>query len=201
MLKNRYLFIPSDGLVDLIEEFGMPKLPSGVKPVPGMCNETRNEYQTYPEAAYNLNQDTVLSIGTTQVFPNGFPTDFSILAVLKASPNLVRVPLFSVYSSDSEEVLMLMVGMEVALYYQDTDGNPEEESLISFGVSIDDERWHRLGVSVKGDSVTLIMDCNQQITRRLRREPGSVIATDGLVLTGVQLNEDDGFFTVSFGWT
>ncbi|KAL1380744.1 hypothetical protein pipiens_013966 [Culex pipiens pipiens] len=184
-----------DGLVDFIELFGIPRLPSGITPTSGMCNETRNEYQTYPAAAYNLNQDTVLSIGTTQAFPGGFPTDFSLLVVLKATPNLVRVPLFSVYSSDSEEVLMLMVGMEVALYYQDTDGEPEEESLISFGVGIDDQRWHRLGISVKGDSVTLVLDCNTQITRQLKRKPSSTIAVDGLILTGMQLNEDDGFFT------
>lgn len=90
---------------------------------------------------------------------------------------------------------MLMVGMEVALYYQDTDGEPEEESLISFGVGIDDQRWHRLGISVKGDSVTLVLDCNTQITRQLKRKPSSTIAVDGLILTGMQLNEDDGFFT------
>jgi collagen type V/XI/XXIV/XXVII, alpha len=63
-----------------------------------------------------------------------------LLAVLKANPGLGRVPLFSIYSSESEEVLILMVGSEVALFYQDTDGNPSEESLISFGVGIDDQK-------------------------------------------------------------
>uniref|UniRef100_A0A8W7PT09 Thrombospondin-like N-terminal domain-containing protein n=2 Tax=gambiae species complex TaxID=44542 RepID=A0A8W7PT09_ANOCL len=177
----------------MIEQFGMPTLPSGVSPTTGMCNGSRNQYQPHPEPAYSMNQDTVLSIPTIESFPDGFPLDFSLLVTLRASPNLERAPLFAVYSSDSDEILMLMVGRDVALYYY--DGNPEDDeqdqyqNMVSFGVNIDDGRWHRLGVSVKGNSVTLILDCGTQITRPLNRRPGVQLVTDGLILTGVQLNE------------
>uniref|UniRef100_A0A182Y5N5 LAM_G_DOMAIN domain-containing protein n=1 Tax=Anopheles stephensi TaxID=30069 RepID=A0A182Y5N5_ANOST len=189
----------TNGLVDMIDQFGMPSLPSGISPTTGMCNGTRNQYQPHPEPAYNLNQDTVLSIPTITSFPAGFPIDFSLLVTLRASPNLERAPLFAVYSSDSDEILMLMVGRDVALYYY--DGNPEDDeqdqyqNMISFGVSIDDGRWHRLGLSIKGNSVTLILDCSTQITRPLNRRDGVQLATDGLILTGLQLNEENGFFT------
>lgn len=42
--------------------------------------------------------------------------------------------------------------------------------------------------------MTLIVDCEQQITRQLKRRLGVKIAVDGLVLTGIQLQEDDGCF-------
>ena len=178
----------------MIAELKITDSRNDVNSTQGMCGESRNEYQTYPAAAYSINGNTVLNAGSEQVFPNGFPTDFSLLAVLRVSQQLVRVPLFSIFSSEGEEVLILMVGAEIALFYQDTEGNPEEDSLISFGVGINDKKWHRIGLSVKGDSVTLILDCNRQITRQLQREVNSKIATDGLILAGVQFSEDEGFF-------
>lgn len=188
----------------MIEQFGMPTLPSGISPSTGMCNGTRSTYQTHQHLAYNLNQDTVLSIPTATSFPEGFPVDFSVLVALRANRGLERAPLFAVYSSESEETLMLLVGRDVALYYY--DGNPEDDeqdqyqNMISFGVNIDDGEWHRLGFSVKGNSVTLIVDCERQITRALNRRPGVQLSTDGLILTGMQLSEEAGFFTVSVYW-
>lgn len=52
------------------------------------------------------------------------------------------MPVFSIYSSESEEVLVLMVGSEISLHYQDTDGNPFGENLISFpGMSTNDLKY------------------------------------------------------------
>lgn len=42
--------------------------------------------------------------------------------------------------------------------------------------------------------MTLILDCEQTITRKLKRRLGVKIAVDGLVLTGIQLQEADGCF-------
>lgn len=57
-------------------------------------------------------------------------------------------------------------------------------------------RWHRLGFSVKGDAVTLTLDCKKQITRELIRQTTSKISTTGIVLIGQQLL-DDILYTVS----
>lgn len=56
-------------------------------------------------------------------------------------------------------------------------------------------RWHRIGISVKGDSATLIIDCQQQITKKLDRSAVSKIAYNGLLLIGVQLDEEADYFT------
>lgn len=42
--------------------------------------------------------------------------------------------------------------------------------------------------------MTLILDCYRQITKKLDRKSNSIIATDGLIFTGVQLQDSDGFF-------
>lgn len=42
--------------------------------------------------------------------------------------------------------------------------------------------------------MTLILDCEEKITRQLKRRLGVKIAVDGLVLTGIQLQENDGCF-------
>lgn len=58
-------------------------------------------------------------------------------------------------------------------------------------------RWHRLAFSIKGDAVTLIVDCKDQITKQLRRESSSQINTAGIILIGYQLLDEE-FYTVCF---
>ena len=54
-------------------------------------------------------------------------------------------------------------------------------------------RWHRLGISVKGNSITAIIDCKKQQNREIDRAPGDTIANDGIVLMGQEI-EDNTFF-------
>lgn len=55
--------------------------------------------------------------------------------------------------------------------------------------------WHRLAFSLKGDSVTLILDCNTTITRKLNRPLGSTIDSSGLTTIGCDL-DNYGYFHV-----
>ena len=57
--------------------------------------------------------------------------------------------------------------------------------MISFGVDIIDGEWHRLGISIKGDSVTIILDCDRRITKKLQRSGEKAIA--GILMIGQQL--------------
>ena len=58
-------------------------------------------------------------------------------------------------------------------------------------------RWHRLGISVKGNSITAIVDCKKQQNREIARVPEDTIATDGIVLLGQEI-EDNTFFPGNF---
>lgn len=50
----------------------------------------------------------------------------------------VSAPLFTLFNEESIEQLSVSLGRDVSFYYEDIDGLPEEENLISFGVNIDD---------------------------------------------------------------
>lgn len=124
----------------MIIEFGIPELPYGINTTIGMCGTSRNPYQIYPSPAYSMDKNTLITIGAPDVFQIEFPTDFSLLIVLRSIADN-EMTLFSIYSSDSEKVLSLTVGTDISLHYQDTDGNPFESSKISFGVNIADKRY------------------------------------------------------------
>lgn len=92
-------------------------------------------------SAYRINEKTILTAVSSDVFPNGFPKDFSILTVIRSRrSNRNVLPLFSMYSQSSERVLSLMVGSDIQLYYQDTDGTPIRNTIVSFGIGFADER-------------------------------------------------------------
>lgn len=55
-------------------------------------------------------------------------------------------------------------------------------------------RWHRLAFSVKGDSVSLLLDCYETVTKQLTRE--SKMSNEGLVTLGHNLVDEE-YFTVS----
>lgn len=192
---NAYIFDFPDGLVDLIREFGLPELPPGIIGVSGMCGVERNPYQLYSSPAFRISKDAMLTVQTAQVFPDGFPTDFSIILALRSNQtNQTKAPVFTIYSDESEEVLSLSLGEEISLSYEQSDATFNQRNTINFGIGVSDANWHRIGVSVKGTVATLVVDCTKQVTRRLERSPGSTIPTNGLILTGAQMTNDQGFF-------
>ena len=54
-------------------------------------------------------------------------------------------------------------------------------------------RWHRLGISVLGDTVTLIYDCSENMTLPFNRSKSPELDIDGVVFIARQLLEDDIF--------
>ena len=57
-------------------------------------------------------------------------------------------------------------------------------------------RWHRLGISIKGNSATAILDCNDQDTQEIKRNEVG-LKTDGVILFGQEIDDKD-YFDVSF---
>lgn len=54
-------------------------------------------------------------------------------------------------------------------------------------------RWHHLAFSIKGDSVTLIPDCNETITKELARRSVSSISNDGVIAVGHSFGSEESF--------
>ena len=57
-------------------------------------------------------------------------------------------------------------------------------------------RWHRLGISFKGNSVTVMSDCSRQQTRPIDRQAGDAVDTSGIILLAQQI-DDNTFFEAS----
>ena len=88
--------------------------------------------------------------------------------------------LFTIYNLEGKEVMALKIGRRVKLYYQGIETSKRQ--IIKFGARLADAQWHRLGISVKGNSITAIVDCKKQQNREIAREPGDTIASDGIIL-------------------
>ncbi len=69
---------------------------------------------------------------------DGFPFDFSVLVAFRAQPR-TRSMLFTVYSSEGDEVLALKVGRKLRLSYQGEQSG--EKKRIKFGLNLADGRY------------------------------------------------------------
>nr|CAH7728115.1 unnamed protein product [Callosobruchus chinensis] len=174
-------------LVDLLEKARLYSEPQGVQRILGRCwNDTLDWEPQESEWAFRWTQQSQISISTQECFADVFPTDFSILAVARPTPG-ATYPLFTLYSRDGDEQLSVNIGSDITLYYEDTEELPLENNLIPFGVAIDDGEWHRLGFSIKGDSITLLQDCNNTVTKSLLRGKRSKLSIDGIISIGYEL--------------
>ena len=70
------------------------------------------------------------------IFLDGFPRDFSILATFRAAQKS-RSMLFTIYSSEGDEVLSLKVARRMRLTYQG-DQSEKERKKIKFGQNLAD---------------------------------------------------------------
>lgn len=52
-------------------------------------------------------------------------------------------------------------------FYQGIETSKRQ--IIKFGARLADDEWHRLGISVKGNSITAIVDCKKQQNREIAR--------------------------------
>ena len=184
--------ILSDQIIDLLKAFAIPDLPINVQATSGICGNERNSYQIHPAPAYAILENAMITIPSINVFPNGFPPDFSIITTFRPNKKVGFVPLFTMYSSEGDKVFSLIIGSNILLHYRDTDERPK--TLYNFDVNVDDNQWHHMAISVSGNYVTLILDCKQPIRKSLDRNGASQIATDGIIISGLPLAKTDGQF-------
>jgi len=66
--------------VDLLHATKIHNLPLGVNRTTGMCTSRPGSES---DAAYSISERTILTVQTAQIFPLGYPKDFSLLLVVK----------------------------------------------------------------------------------------------------------------------
>lgn len=104
---------------NVVDEESIIGDPNAIRPGPPFSNRT-DPFQTGPDQAYGLSATAVLSVPTGQLFPEGFPTDFSILATFKPLADS-RFILLSVYNDAGDEQLAIEVNDRIHLIYQVTE--------------------------------------------------------------------------------
>uniref|UniRef100_A0A287D2T5 Collagen type XI alpha 2 chain n=2 Tax=Ictidomys tridecemlineatus TaxID=43179 RepID=A0A287D2T5_ICTTR len=170
--------------VDVLRALRFPSLPDGVRKARGICPS---------HVAYRVSRPDQLSAPTRQLFPGGFPKDFSLLTVVRTRPGL-QAPLLTLYSAQGVQQLGLELGRPVRFLYEDQTGRPQPPAQPVFrGLSLADGKWHRVAVAVKGQSVTLIVDCKKRVTRPLPRSARPVLDTRGVVIFGARILDEEVF--------
>lgn len=102
--------------------------------------------------------------------------------------------LFSIYDDGGQEQLILSLGKDITFFYDTSDDvNDVGKEPISFGEDISDGKWHRLSISVKGNTVTLLLDCKKEITKELKRNLSESINVNGIIIIGQELMEENIF--------
>uniref|UniRef100_A0A4X2L443 Laminin G domain-containing protein n=1 Tax=Vombatus ursinus TaxID=29139 RepID=A0A4X2L443_VOMUR len=176
--------LPGGPPVDVLRALQFPSLPDGVRRVVGVCPA---------DVAYRVTRPAQLSAPTRQLFPGGFPIDFSLLSVLRPNPGL-QAPLLTLYSAQGVRQLGLELGRPPRFLYEDQTGRPRPPALPAFrGISLADGKWHHVAVAVRGHSVTLIVDCKKRVTRPLPRSARPVLDTRGVLIFGARILDDEVF--------
>ncbi|MEJ1283782.1 collagen type V alpha 3 [Cricetulus griseus] len=166
--------------VDVLKALGVHKGHAGVAEVPGSCP------QRIPQGdrAFRVGKSSLLSVPTLQLFPDGhFPENFSVLFTVRGQP-ANRSVLLSIYDEKGVQQLGLALGPALGLLGESFSPLPKQVNLM-------DGRWHRVAVSVSGEKVTLVTDCDPQPP--MFGQGPRFISTAGLTMMGIQDSREETF--------
>uniref|UniRef100_A0A8B9CTN3 Thrombospondin-like N-terminal domain-containing protein n=1 Tax=Anser brachyrhynchus TaxID=132585 RepID=A0A8B9CTN3_9AVES len=176
--------------VDVLQVLQLHTLPEGVKKAPGFCSQ---HGAATADNAYRITRRAQLSAPTRQLFAGKFPEDFSVMALVKAKPG-VQAFLLSIYNRDGVQQLGLELGRSPVFLYEDQHGRPAPEDYPLFrGVDLADGEWHRVALSVRGRTVTLLLDCQEKVKRPLPRSARPVLDTRGITVFGTRILDEEVF--------
>ncbi|KAL2083448.1 hypothetical protein ACEWY4_021221 [Coilia grayii] len=153
---------------DLLEEFRLSES-TGVRVVEG----------SEPDAvAYRINPSLHLSKTMSDVYPDGLPTDYSIIATFKMTKDAAHTSwnLWQVSDAQGQEQVGLRLrgdSRSLDFFYVGPRG---VQMLRTFdrAEKLFDGEWHKLALSVKGGEAKLLVDC-EEVSAEPIDEPRPVI--------------------------
>ena len=128
------------GSVDLVDVLNLASTPLGIETSTGMCEDRPADDgggggSGAADTAFKISSRAVASVATAQVFPDGFPADFSILATFRADQNS-KSTLLAIYSDEGELVFTLKVGRRMRMVYRGQVSRQARK--IKFGPNLSD---------------------------------------------------------------
>ncbi|XP_031662621.1 collagen alpha-1(XI) chain [Oncorhynchus kisutch] len=177
--------------VDVLKALDFHSSPDGVRKVTGYCSHRRG---SKPDIAFRVGKQAQISAPSKQLFPGGvFPEDFSVMFTIKPKAGSQSF-LLSVYNEQGVQQLGVEVGRSPVFLYEDQHGKPSPEDYPLFrSINLADGKWHRVAISVEKKSVTIIVDCKKKLSRPLKRSDGAAINTDGIVVFGTRILDEEVF--------
>uniref|UniRef100_A0A672R3C8 Collagen, type V, alpha 3a n=1 Tax=Sinocyclocheilus grahami TaxID=75366 RepID=A0A672R3C8_SINGR len=171
---------------------GLSEDMEGVSVEAGLCIERKDTSET--DMAYRIDKKIQLSAPTKQFFPDSaFPENFSLMTTVKAKKNS-QFFLVSLYDEQGVQQLGLEMGRSPVFLYEDHQGQPAPDLYPIFKkINLADGKWHRIAYRVEGKSVTLYLDCKKVQTLELMRGDSPVVSTDGVVVFGTRLLDEEVF--------
>ncbi|KAL1278593.1 hypothetical protein QQF64_025266, partial [Cirrhinus molitorella] len=179
-------------LIDVLRVLELSEDMEGVSVEAGLCTERKDTSET--DIAYRIDKKIQLSAPTKQFFPDSaFPENFSLMTTVKAKKNS-QFFLVSLYDEQGVQQLGLEMGRSPVFLYEDHQGQPAPDLYPIFKkINLADGKWHRIAYSVEGKSVTLYLDCKKVQTLELMRGDSPVVSTDGVVVFGTRLLDEEVF--------
>ena len=131
------------GSVDLVDVLNLASTPPGIETSTGMCEarptddegDSGDPSAAVADTAFKISSRAVASVPTAQVFPGGFPADFSVLATFRADQNS-KSTLLAVYSDEGELVFTIKVGRRMRMVYKGQISRQARK--IKFGPNLSD---------------------------------------------------------------
>uniref|UniRef100_A0A3P9NHH6 Thrombospondin-like N-terminal domain-containing protein n=1 Tax=Poecilia reticulata TaxID=8081 RepID=A0A3P9NHH6_POERE len=177
--------------VDVLRVLGLSENMEGVSLEAGFCTSRRGTEET--DLAYKIKK-IQLSTPTKQLFHDStFPENFSLMATVRAKKGS-QFFLFSVYDDGGVQQVGLEVGRSPVFVYEDQHGQPTPQQYPIFRkINTADGKWHRIAYSVLDKTVTLYLDCQKVETLDLQRGDDAVVSTEGVVVFGTRLLDEEVF--------
>ncbi|VDP97558.1 unnamed protein product [Trichobilharzia regenti] len=155
----------------------------------GFC-PTSNENT---DTAYSYHRGDKLKLPAVKAFHLPFPQDFSILATVRLRHEQNQ-KIFDLTDDKGETLLAVSVGNTIALHYH-LSGSSALLVVEFTGVRLNTLRWHRIAFSIKGDSVTLLLDCKVVTSMLLNRSLTGDLKLDNGMLYVLQAKNGQSSFT------
>ncbi|CAH1271996.1 COL5A3 [Branchiostoma lanceolatum] len=175
------LALPASKKYDLLERLRAPELPQGIKQT---CDDVDC-------LAYDIEPYAIMSAPTEEVFPEGFPTEFTISAKLqyykKSFSNLFAI-------LDPIGRLQL----SIKLSPRDIELYTPSQGIYSVSVpDLDDGLWHSFAVSATFDMIVFYFDCEWMETLHIVPHSPHYIQMDGITVLGGQVDFSEVPFEVT----
>uniref|UniRef100_A0A8C4QNH7 Thrombospondin-like N-terminal domain-containing protein n=1 Tax=Eptatretus burgeri TaxID=7764 RepID=A0A8C4QNH7_EPTBU len=177
--------------VDILEQLDLYGVAEGIIRTSGICRVRKDSEQG--DISYRLS-NVQLSAPTRQLYPGGtFPRDFSVMTTVRAKRRL-QAFLLSMYNQQGVQQLGVELARSPVFLYEDHTGRPlPEEYPIFKRVNLANGKWHRIALSVKGQHVTLILDCKETMILPLPRSDEPWIDPNGITVFGTRMTDNATF--------